>query len=299
MLFFTNRMKKIILKMGILAVLTIIILPTVSVFAAEGDYTVLAPLPGISGTLSGENILGTYVPAIFKIAIGLSAVFAVLMIVIGGFQYISSDAVMKKSEGKERIKNAVLGLVLVISAWLILNEINPNLLNINLNIEPITTKSIAGTLSKEGVKMTATQITDSNSVRTSLETEGVLTYAGPCTAGQTSGCVNLNGLSETIKDSLITLNKICDENMKGSGGCSIMITGGTEAGAHSVGSVHYTGNAVDLRTNANLTGYVVENGGTPVETKYGYRYELKIDGQTVYFLDEGDHWHVSTGSSGN
>jgi RHS repeat-associated protein len=49
------------------------------------------------------------------------------MIVIGGFQYISSDAIMKKSEGKQRIQDAVIGLVLVISAWLILNTINPNL----------------------------------------------------------------------------------------------------------------------------------------------------------------------------
>jgi hypothetical protein len=67
------------------------------------------------------------------------------MIVIGGFQYISTDAIQKKSEGKERIKNAVLGLVLVISAWLILATINPNLLNINLNIESVTTTAPTGT----------------------------------------------------------------------------------------------------------------------------------------------------------
>lgn len=290
-------MKKIISKTGILAVLAIIILPTGLVFAADGDYTVLAPLPGIS-TLSGKNILGEYLPAIFKLAIGLSAVFAVLMIVIGGFQYISSDAIMKKSEGKERIKNAVLGLVLVISAWLILNTINPNLLNINLNIEAITTTSTGGfgTLSKEGVKMTDAQIADSNAVRASLATEDVWTYKGPCTEGQTTGCVNLNGLSETIKSGLVTLNSVCDKSS--TGGCNTIITGGTESG-HSTNSLHNTGNAVDLRTDANLSAYIVTNGGIPVQTDYGLRYEMKIDGKTFYFLDEGNHWHVSTGSSGN
>lgn len=130
------------------------ILATNTIYAQNTyEYTVLAPLPGTTearcdpGTPEDpacKTTLQRYLPGIFNLAIGLSAVFAVLMIVIGGFQYISTDAIMKKEDGKKRIQNAVLGLVFVISAWLILYTINPNLLTLNLNIQPATTSNTTG-----------------------------------------------------------------------------------------------------------------------------------------------------------
>lgn len=115
----------------------------------NNNYTVLAPLPGtLVGPAQGggwQTDLQTYLPGLFNLLIGLSAVFAVLMIVIGGFQYMSTDAIMKKESGKKRIMNAVYGLVLVIGAWLILSTINPNLLNINLNIQSAPTSAPTGT----------------------------------------------------------------------------------------------------------------------------------------------------------
>lgn len=137
-------MKKIILiiAIGIVAAGS---LCASRVYAQDNSYTVLAPLPGTTqgncppGATDCKTSLTEYLPGVFNLAIGLSAAFAVLMIVIGGFQYISTDAIQGKQAGKERIKNAVLGLVLVISAWLILATINPKLLEINLNIEPAPT----------------------------------------------------------------------------------------------------------------------------------------------------------------
>lgn len=117
------------------------------------DYTVLAPLPGT--TNCADNALGSdckttlerYLPGVFNLLIGLAGVFAVLMIVIGGFQYISSDALQGKEDGRARIWNAVRGLILVIAATVILYTINPNLLQLNLNLAPITvTAPPAGTL---------------------------------------------------------------------------------------------------------------------------------------------------------
>lgn len=107
--------------------------------AQDNTYTVLAPLPGIGDTDSRTTTLKDYVPALFKLAIGLSAVAAVVMIVIGGFQYMTSDALKGKESGRERVKNAVIGLVLVITAYLILWTINPKLLELNLSIDPVST----------------------------------------------------------------------------------------------------------------------------------------------------------------
>ncbi len=139
--------KKAILGVGLIVVLMVIFMPAHPISAQENlEYAVLAPLPGVAENAGDTTTLEKYVPAIFKLAIGLSAVAAVVMIVIGGFQYMTSDAIQGKSAGKERIKNAIYGLILVIAAWLILNEINPNLLNINLNIESATVTAPAGTL---------------------------------------------------------------------------------------------------------------------------------------------------------
>jgi hypothetical protein len=77
-------------------------------------------------------------PGVFNLLISLAAVFAVLMIVIGGFQYMSTDAIQGKSAGRERIKNAIFGLILVLGAYLILYTINPKLLELNLSVDSVT-----------------------------------------------------------------------------------------------------------------------------------------------------------------
>lgn len=259
--------------------------------AQNNEYTVLTPLPGVGDT-TGKTTLQEYIPAIFKLAIGLSAVAAVLMIVIGGFQYISSDAIQGKKDGKGRIVNAIYGLVLVIAAWLILNEINPNLLEFNLNIEPVSTTQAPvpiGTVSTAGKAMTEDEIMASAAVRVNLELAKIYTYADPCTKGQTTGCVNLNGLTDVATKSLISLKKACGET------CSMVITGGTEAG-HSATGGHGAGNSVDLRFNNNLDSFIQKNGGTPVQTDLGPLYTATINGRTTTFLKESNppHWHVTT-----
>lgn len=103
--------------------------------SAQVEYKVLAPLPG---TYKAENKtdLTTYIEGMFKLLIALSAIFAVFMIVIGGFQYMTSDALQGKQEGRERIANSIKGLILVIGAWLILYTVDDRLLTINLSLSP-------------------------------------------------------------------------------------------------------------------------------------------------------------------
>lgn len=287
-------MKKINFKKILLGTILSIalFLPFSSLLAAEG-YTLLAPLPGLPETLDGDNILGTYLPAIFKLAIGLAAVTAVVMIVISGFQYMSSDAIMGKTAGKERAKNAVIGLILIIVSWLILNEINPNLLNVSFDLEPAVVQGQPGGGSlgapiKRGTIMTEAEKITSNAVRTALKIGNVDTYAGPCASGQVTGCVNFNGINTKTTQSVLALKKACGDS------CVINITGGTED-AHSDGSAHYSGDALDFKLDStSLNDYIVKNGGTPEQTSLGPRYTLTVDGKTIYLLKESDHWHMST-----
>ncbi len=94
------------------------------------NYKPLIPLPiGPNGSNETPTELSKYLPAMFQFFIGIAGVLAVVMIVIGGIQYMSTDAVYGKSAGKEKIAQALGGLLLAIVAWLILYSINPNLLN--------------------------------------------------------------------------------------------------------------------------------------------------------------------------
>ncbi len=105
----------------------------------ELQYIPLAPLPGIGDTPDTVRVassLPLYLIAIFKLLIGLAAALAVVMITIGGFQYMSTDAISGKSEGKEKIKQALTGLILAMGSYLILYTLNPKLTQFNLNIDP-------------------------------------------------------------------------------------------------------------------------------------------------------------------
>ena len=98
--------------------------------ATQGKYYPLVNIPGTSNQAQGD--IGSLANALFRIGIILAALLAVIMVAIGGVQYMTTDAVSGKSEGKDRIFNAVLGLILALLIWVILNEINPRIIQ-NLN----------------------------------------------------------------------------------------------------------------------------------------------------------------------
>lgn len=88
-------------------------------------YKLLAPIGNL--TEAPDNV-GDYFNVIFKIIIGLCAVLAVIMIVIGGIQYMGSESIFGKTESKSRIMAAILGLLIALGAYALLNTINPDLL---------------------------------------------------------------------------------------------------------------------------------------------------------------------------
>ena len=84
-----------------------------------------------------ERGLPNFVNSLVKLVIGLAGVLAVLVIVAGGFSYITSAASPQKNKAKTNIKNGVLGLGLTLTAVLLLNTINPRLLELD-PIDPIS-----------------------------------------------------------------------------------------------------------------------------------------------------------------
>lgn len=131
------------------------LLPTNNGHSGLG-YVPLAPLPGIGdspGTTTVSSLSG-YLTGIFKLMIGLAAALAVIMIMIGGAQMMSTDSITGHDSGKEKIDNAIWGLVLAIAAWLILYTVNPALVNFNLNITPAPAIQTASSTIPEGASDT-------------------------------------------------------------------------------------------------------------------------------------------------
>ncbi|XKT74622.1 MAG: pilin [Patescibacteria group bacterium UBA2163] len=114
----------------------LLLIPT-ALFAAAGDFEPLVTLPGV-GYEGGEGSLSDYVNAVFNIIITFAAMLAVLRVIMGGFQYMTTEAVTAKGEARLTIQNAVLGLILLGGSWLILNTINPQILNLSaLNFQSL------------------------------------------------------------------------------------------------------------------------------------------------------------------
>lgn len=103
-------------------------------FAADGiKYNLLAPF----GTTKTVSTFSGYLVGAIPFILRMAAVFAVIQIVIGGFQYALSEAMGTKQDAKDRMTQAMIGLVLALTSYLILNTINPNLVNLKIGVQPI------------------------------------------------------------------------------------------------------------------------------------------------------------------
>jgi hypothetical protein len=140
---------------------------------AESDkynYKLLAPLPGLVGDrVNIANGLGSYLNNLYTAGIAIATGLAVLMIVIGGIQYVSSDAIGGKSDGKQRIQDAIIGLLLAFMSYLLLNTLNPDLLNNDLKLEETAFSS--ATLVSDGGLPRGTVVVGSSEDPTTMSPE--------------------------------------------------------------------------------------------------------------------------------
>ena len=110
-----------------------------STYEYKGDsgkftYTLLQKLPKEGGDLKENVTLKDYLTWAFRFTLALAGFLAVMMIVIGGVEYIISGAnESSRSDAKKRINNAISGLVLALVSYLVLYTINPSLVDFNNN----------------------------------------------------------------------------------------------------------------------------------------------------------------------
>jgi len=251
------------------------------------SYTFLAPLSeDKSFDPSQDNALSKYINLVVKIAIGIAAVLAVIMIVMGGIQYMTSELISSKEEGKKRITNAILGLLIALGAYLILFTINPNLLKLDVAI-PATS---IGYDEEEDYQ----PILDNS--RTSVPTSGIIAN---CPVGVTRTTTSTGFSFIACKDIADKVKLMIEDAAK----ANITITGGgfrTAAEQIAVRkrncgstqydiyekpsrncnpqtarpgrSVHESGKAFDLKCN----GTIINWDRNPKNARFGYHPETKV-----------------------
>ena len=100
----------------------------------------LEDIPGMNdiaqqtnGNSDPTDLLAIYLEWLIKLSVIIGSILAVVYIIIGGLEYMTTDIFSKKSGAKERIENAIMGLIFLISGYLIFYTINPNILKLNFD----------------------------------------------------------------------------------------------------------------------------------------------------------------------
>jgi len=242
--------KKIKLQIPIIS--TLFIFPSLSfVLAATSTYVPLEPnaFPGIS--MSSGN-LGVFLGQAFNWAIAVAVVAALVMIIWGGIEYMTTDSWSGKNDGKTKIQNALWGLGLALISWLILYTINPCLIDFTgsngcsaknqlINPPPQSTNATGG----------------SNTDNANLS-GGVGPFSSPSLSGtgsnggnSTSGCDNCEAISGilAVKSGIsgYELNKDLVSKLQiALQGQPVQVTEAYPPDVQHISSCHYDGTCADI-----------------------------------------------------
>jgi hypothetical protein len=119
--------------------------------------TISMNIPG--NTPNSTSTPGAYIANFYQFALMVGGVLAFGVIIYGGVRYMASAGNPSgQSDAKEWIEGALLGLLLLVGAYFVLNVINPQLLNLKLptltqaNVQAPAAGSspMSGTVSSQG-----------------------------------------------------------------------------------------------------------------------------------------------------
>jgi uncharacterized membrane protein YjjB (DUF3815 family) len=91
-------------------------LPAGGVGPSGGGYK---PISGVSFAGSFESIL----EGLFKYGVIIAVILAIIMLVVGGIQYMGSESLFAKDEGRKRMTAALGGLLIALFSIFLLNLI--------------------------------------------------------------------------------------------------------------------------------------------------------------------------------
>lgn len=114
------------------------------VVMAKEVFDAQVPIPGaVIEFDSTTRPIAMYIKAVYTYAVGAVGILAAVMLMVGGLRWILAGGNSSSiSEAKDIIFSSISGLVLVMTSYLILSQINPSLVDLEKNIVKVQTVEI-------------------------------------------------------------------------------------------------------------------------------------------------------------
>jgi hypothetical protein len=123
---FKNKKIQLIIFVGLIITIGLFCVFNIQSVSADYQWTPMQEIPTADGSES-PTTFGKYVVAIYEFLLSLVGIVAMVMIIIGGFRYMTSTGnASAMADAKDMIFSALLGLGLALLSWLILYTINPD-----------------------------------------------------------------------------------------------------------------------------------------------------------------------------
>jgi hypothetical protein len=235
--------------------------------------------------------ISLYIAAWYKYLIGGIGILATVMMMYAGVLWITAAGSSEQiGKAKGFIGSSLTGLILAISSYMILYQINPDL----INLKPIEV-AIPG---KKAEPIVLTSQKDAD-IRTTLQNENIFINKSNCATESQTDCTSLDGLPPMAINGVINIKQALGYNGR------LMITGGTEAGhmEHGQGKpvvdlrVCPAGKCLNIDKNVELISYMHKQAGLGFGD--GFEYNKKYtstDGNFETMLeknaDGSEHFHV-------
>jgi hypothetical protein len=227
----------------------------------------------------------------YMIALSLGGAAVLGVMIFGAILWASSmGSVSRKKDAQDWISGALWGLVLLLSAYLLLYTINPNLVflrNPDIFLPPVSAPgsvvSGSGGGSAYGGLNPSLSEADARAFLQRLN----IGVKDACSVGTASNCVNLDGIKVVTLNEVFSLGQIV-------GGNNIYVTGGTEGcgTVHRSGQYsHCNGYKIDLRFNDRLNNYIESNfEKIGIRSDRAELYRNPLTG--AIYAKESDHWDI-------
>ena len=267
---------------------------------AHAAETVLeVGIPGVAGAEPGKTVPGmvTYIRFLYTFVLGFVGIAGFASLVFWGAVWTGSGIIDKKRQAIDGIKNSLTGIGIALTAFIILNTINPDLTMIKLPGLPdvkITSKELlpdlSGIVLTEDGNLTRKQLQEASRDQISFVSSKTNEECNPL-CKYDCGCTSMRFLPKSAFDGLTIL---------AANAGPITVTGGTEnykisATGKTVHETHGPGKPmIDLRFNERLDMLIERNGTRLPDTSRGEpAYNLTIGNLSVDAVKEADHWHLT------
>lgn len=261
----------------ILIAFIFLIFPVLSLGAANTnkplfEYKLLEGIPGLLNKGDIAPDFNEYIGYIYKFLIWIAGICALFMITLGGYMYITSAGnTATLGKAKSIIFDALIGLVLVFTTYLIFNTINPSLLNLP-GISSIRKVEFGGEYETFGVYEERVGLSPDESLAVYANGGDVdKEYAAQQELPKNSsvfGQTTVDGFAATTKNGIEEICAAAAASARADQR-NCVIVGGTEVWkidkktgqkvkAHGENSLHNTGKAVDFRKSPEIIAKVKE-----------------------------------------